>query len=431
MGNHISKQISNSIHDFAAGAEEVSKQISEGVGAVGQSIGDAFFYDNPNRRDRVEQLRNDINTFISEFGSLKERADEVVAGLQPKVDKLLHDNGYQSADDMDRKMKGKLDPEALKKWEEFKKGLNRDIAIENIIFSVTGILTVATGAISGILVVFGVITAATGGAALEVLGALTLVLGAVVAILALIDAAEERDKLRDAIHQLAFARVDARQGLEQMRSYLAFVEQFDTFVDDELLGQHSEWFNDYSHHGYEKSLELAVRPNIVKMLKELDDLRDGGSWRDEDPDVNAIPAGKEDPVQKALSDIQRKNGRDNTKRIFLVKPAKEAIPLEDRVFDMRIGSPIIQFIHNEQSADEVVKAQEFRLSGIRSRVECDVEEVHTGHKWFIRANVSEPYPDIVNLKDVQFTLENVTRNKTFANCQWLLHGYRPLDTAIA
>ncbi|KAK8112263.1 uncharacterized protein PG998_008720 [Apiospora kogelbergensis] len=212
MGNEVSKQVSDGFDDFAKGVEDVGKQISEGVGAVGQSIGDAFYYDNPSRRDRVEQLRNDINTFKAEFDELKKRADEVVAGLQPKVDKLLHDNGFESADDMDRKMKDRLDPEALKKWEEFKKmfiyasspawlaftncivpSLNRDIAIENIIFAVTGVLTVATGVISGILIVFGVITAATGGLALEALGIVALALGAVVLVLALIDASEERD----------------------------------------------------------------------------------------------------------------------------------------------------------------------------------------------------------------------------------------------
>ncbi|KAK8022385.1 hypothetical protein PG993_013152 [Apiospora rasikravindrae] len=375
MGNDVSKQISDGLDDFARGVEDVGKQISEGVGAVGQSIGDTFYYDNPNRRDRVEQLRNDINTFKAEFDSLKKRADEVVAGLQPKVDKLLRDNGFESADDMDRKMKDRLDPEALKKWEEFKKmlvfasssacyslinckilSLNRDIAIENIIFAVTGILTVATGVISGILIVFGVITAATGGLALEALGVAALALGAVVVILALVDASEERD-----------------------------------------------------------------------LLKELDDVRTGGSWRDEDPDVGPVPAGKEDSVQRSLDKIRaEKTSKDAGHHVSLLMATKPAVLPVNQAFDMRTGRPIIQFVHDKSMPGEIVQPQEFQLTSVQSRVDCEAEEVHTGDKWLIHANVTQPYPEKINVKDVKFTMNNVTKGKIFTGCQWQLHGYRTL-----
>ena len=71
--------------------------------------------------------------------------------------------------------------------------MNRDIAIENLVFAVTGILTVATGVIAGSLIVFGVITVATGGLALEALGAAAVVVALVIVVVALIDGAEERD----------------------------------------------------------------------------------------------------------------------------------------------------------------------------------------------------------------------------------------------
>lgn len=91
MGNEMSKQVSDGFDDFAKGVEDVGKQISEGVGAVGQSIGDAFYYDNPSRRDRVEQLRNDINTFKAEFDELKKRAyvpRYIIIGSTPPLTKL-------------------------------------------------------------------------------------------------------------------------------------------------------------------------------------------------------------------------------------------------------------------------------------------------------------------------------------------------------
>jgi hypothetical protein len=38
---------------------------------MGQGISDIFYPDNPNRRDRAEQLRNDIKTYCNSYEEIK------------------------------------------------------------------------------------------------------------------------------------------------------------------------------------------------------------------------------------------------------------------------------------------------------------------------------------------------------------------------
>ena len=49
------------------------------------------------------------------------------------------------------------------------------------------------------------------------------------------------------------------------------------------------------------------------MLKELDDVRTDGSWRNEDPDVGPVPSGQVDAVQKTLDDINAKQAAAKVK----------------------------------------------------------------------------------------------------------------------
>ena len=70
MGN-TGSVISGGFDEIGKGVAQVAKQIETGIGAVGQSVGDLFYTDNPNRRARVEQLQNDINVMQNDFNSLK------------------------------------------------------------------------------------------------------------------------------------------------------------------------------------------------------------------------------------------------------------------------------------------------------------------------------------------------------------------------
>lgn len=71
--------------------------------------------------------------------------------------------------------------------------LNRDIMLENILFTASGLLAIATGIVAYGLAICGVITMASAGTALSVAMGIGIVIAIVVGILAAIDADRERD----------------------------------------------------------------------------------------------------------------------------------------------------------------------------------------------------------------------------------------------
>lgn len=140
MGN-TGSVISGAFDDIGKGFSVVSKQIETGVGAVGQSIGDLFYPDNPNRRKRIEQLQDDIKVMQNDFESLKKTMydtlvalpqrrwpmlsnfvrEDTLAGMQKKLDDLLKANNFSSVEEMDEFMQKTLNPDTLQEWNEFKK----------------------------------------------------------------------------------------------------------------------------------------------------------------------------------------------------------------------------------------------------------------------------------------------------------------------
>lgn len=90
----------------------------------------------------------------------------------------------------------------------------------------TGLLTIMTGIFAYGMALCGMITAATAGLAVKVVGIVALVLAAAIVIVAIIDAAEEADRLQEAIRELCFNRVDAKQALELMNINIGYVGQF-------------------------------------------------------------------------------------------------------------------------------------------------------------------------------------------------------------
>lgn len=192
------------------------------------------------------------------------------------------------------------------------------------------------------------------------------------------------------------------------------------------MGKHSNWFEEYSNDGYRKSLEGCTRDKIVNLLTEFDNVRSGGSWRDEDPNVGPTPEGKVDPVRRTLDDIDsKKAGNQATFRLMAIQ---RQAPPELQKYDTRAGQPILQFVTEEPLTDGLIRAYEFRLTKLESRTDCEVEDISNGDTWKFHAEVNKILPAKVNLKDVQFTLTNLTSNTTYKGCRLLLHGYRTLGT---
>ena len=177
-----------------------------------------------------------------------------------------------------------------------------------MIFAISGLLTIATGVIAGGLILFGVITAATGGLALEALGWVVIAAGVAIVIIAIIDASEERDVSLAVSSQALETPLDShteasrcdqpacvcKSGCEASCRTDAVVPCFcgtiwydprtarryktpltvpDEFVSNEILGIHSDWFNEYSHDGYIHQLQLCTRDKIVEVRASRELLR--------------------------------------------------------------------------------------------------------------------------------------------------------------
>lgn len=59
--------------DVSEEMEGITSRLLEGTGAVGRSVGDLFYPDNPRRRRRVDQLRTDIQTFQAQYEAARKQ----------------------------------------------------------------------------------------------------------------------------------------------------------------------------------------------------------------------------------------------------------------------------------------------------------------------------------------------------------------------
>ncbi|CAG2001477.1 unnamed protein product [Fusarium graminearum] len=430
MGNAVSV-----VEDIGRGASEVVKQIETGVGAVGQSIGDVFYPDNPNRRDRVDQLQNDIKAMKNEFEGLKKTMEKQLRSIQDKLDELLKANNFENFDQMDAHMQKTLHPQLLAEWNAFKQTLNRDIAIENMILTATGLITIAAGFIAYGLAFCGAITFASAGTALEIAGAVALVLVTVFAILAIVDAHQERQHLQDAIRKLAFARVEAKQALEQMRTYTGFLGSFEMFLSSKILSKDPTDFNEFTNGSFITSLEAIVWPKVAQMLRELDDNRKEHAWRNEDPDVSSPGSDHIDRVAETLKKYKDNNRATTANSMPMAKMASmQTLSLVPESFNTAFiesnikvpagdEQPLLEFVHEKMAPDEVVKPHQFRLNNFESFTDCVCEDVDNGETWRIHAKMDMKPSTSINIKDVRFSITNMTKGITFNDARINLLGY--------
>jgi hypothetical protein len=107
------------------------------MGNSGSTIGDIFFPDNPNRRRRAEQLKQQIEAFGNEFQQVKEARyeqevsisiinetdetrDSTIDRIRSKLDALLKDRGFNGSQDLENKVRSILDGQELSKYNQLK-----------------------------------------------------------------------------------------------------------------------------------------------------------------------------------------------------------------------------------------------------------------------------------------------------------------------
>ncbi|KAK5064628.1 hypothetical protein LTR84_000462 [Exophiala bonariae] len=257
--------------------DNVSKNITEGAEHVGNSIGDLFYPDNPKRCARAQQLKDDIDSMKAELDTITADINKSLAELAPGLARMLKEQGLSTLSDLEAKIDSSLPPEASQQWKDLTKHLSRDVSIEKLILTVTA--------------------AATAGTAIEVVGAVMAMIAVAVAIMAIIDASKEREEYGKIIAKLAFARVDARQTLEQARLYQTFVGTLRLYLKKPAIATFDEWTNGKFN---QRILELS-RSRIISDLSLLDTDREGGSWTQEDPDVTVLPPSVTQSAPEAVA----------------------------------------------------------------------------------------------------------------------------------
>ncbi|KAF8249513.1 hypothetical protein K440DRAFT_640888 [Wilcoxina mikolae CBS 423.85] len=188
-------------------------------------INDLFYPDNPKRRERAEELEHDIKSLNKEFNDLKAKIDEQSKSMEEKLTKFLHSQGYNSIDELDESVQRILNGKDLEDWRELKKNLKVDVFVEKLTFTISGLITIATGVFSAGLWIFGIIPGATAVAAIEAVGAALAVVAVGFIVFEAIQGAQERARLEEAIRKLAFARVDAKQQLKTLMVYARWLTE--------------------------------------------------------------------------------------------------------------------------------------------------------------------------------------------------------------
>ncbi|KAK6351255.1 hypothetical protein TWF718_004425 [Orbilia javanica] len=390
FGRDAGDSFRESMPDLAEAEDGVERGMLEPIVKATQTIGDLFYPDNPKRRQRLQQLQDDIAVMKTSVEELKHDIDTIIGDCQEKVTKLLHDSGYKSVEEMEKRVKEVLPPGALDEWERFKRGLDLDNAIQNLVFTVSGLITIGTGVIGYGLAAFGVIGAATAGAALGLVTSIGTVLAIIVTICAILDAGDERTKLREAISKLAFTRFDAEAILEQMQIYKQHAVAFQSFVNNKLLSMVPQLFPEFTANAMGNELKALTRQVIIQKLKDLDDHRSGGSYTDDDPDLTVLPAGAKDVLQ----DVNFTPSSDNKLDLVAIgKQLGEAKPISSIVASTPAGTPL-PWVKFPDSLSKVIlkfaspRRQIMRMRCLNSqdRSNFDAIDVDTNEKWHIRAN---------------------------------------------
>ncbi|KAK6521019.1 hypothetical protein TWF506_001252 [Arthrobotrys conoides] len=388
FGGNTGDSLRGSMPELADADESTERAFLEPIVKATQTVGDLFYPDNPKRRDRLEQLKSDIATMKDQVVELKADIDKIIGDCQAKVTKLLHDSGYQSVDDLEKKVKEVLPPSALQEWEGFKRSFDLSNNIENLVFTVTSFVTIGTGVIGYGLAVFGIIGFATAGAALAFVTSVSTVLAIIVTIIAIINAGEERTKLREAISKLAYTRFDARAILSQMEIYKQHAVAFQSFVDNKLFSGHPELFPEFTATTMGNELKAITRESIIQKLQALDQQRTGGAYTDDDPDLRVLPAGAKD----VLLDFQYTSQDKKPDLGSIKKQVAEAKPISLIVASTPAGTPL-PWVKFQDSLSKVIlkfacpPSNTVRLRCISSQDQsnCDAIAVDTNEKWHIEA----------------------------------------------
>ncbi|PFH49431.1 hypothetical protein AMATHDRAFT_4885 [Amanita thiersii Skay4041] len=161
------------------------------MGGGGSKMSDLFYPDNPYRRARAEQLRDDVQFICKQFEEAKEERNQLLKAIKPKLNDLMKKHGFNTTDELDSKVQAILKGDALKEYIRVKEQMDKNDEFIHTIFQITTVIGAATGIFLGALVIAGIMT---GGAALSALGLIGSVLGAIAVVAVLLSVFEGKEE---------------------------------------------------------------------------------------------------------------------------------------------------------------------------------------------------------------------------------------------
>ncbi|RYP21599.1 hypothetical protein DL766_007901 [Monosporascus sp. MC13-8B] len=244
------------------------------------SIGDLFFPDNPNRRRRAEELRNQINAYGEEFKQLARFREQKLSVIRDKLDALMASKGFTTTSQLEEHVRSTLDSSQLASYDNLKNMLDLNDKVQGIIWDLVSIVGAASGIILGAAAIVGIVTGGAALAALGVVGEILAVVAVIVIVFGVIEGAIERDKLRDAINQLWLQRAKTKQALEQMRVVVNWVDALDVWLNNPATDNPTT-LDALLNGTFEPEYRSWTMDRVFDVLGEMD--RRNGSWTDEDP----------------------------------------------------------------------------------------------------------------------------------------------------
>ncbi|KAH0611876.1 uncharacterized protein H6S33_011141 [Morchella sextelata] len=394
--------------------------------SVGSGISDLFYPDNPSRRGRCQELKNDITLICAEFKELQARVEEQEKRMDVKVTELLHAHGYSSFAELEAKIEQVLANDELAKWKEMTKELSRDHGIQSWILTISGLGAVATGVVLGGLVAFGVIAGTVAIAASEVILPVLALMAVVALVWGAIAGAKERAELQEAIKKMAFSRVEAKQQLQKLKVYSDWMSNFDIWLNNPIFTQHPELFEQQITGDFKADMENTNRPAIIKILHELDSVRK--SWTNEDPDVTNPPLTGADLLRIIAANTPFTFGTtplgfasapvalaSAPLALASVNALPEPVPLEG--FEEAMPMSTLHCTWHDTDAGHRAHMMDLRLTVHKGRTDCEAVEARSGETWLLHAKVYPPLPDTIRLGEVLFKLQNETTGEVRDDCK--------------
>ncbi|PFH47145.1 hypothetical protein AMATHDRAFT_87885 [Amanita thiersii Skay4041] len=278
------------------------------MGGGGSKISDLFYPDNPKRRARASQLRDDVNFFANQFEEVKKKRNDILQEIKPKLNALMKKYGYNTTDELDNAVQKVLKGKALEDYNRIKQQMDKSDEAITSIFQITSVIGAVTGIFLGALVILGIMT---GGVALAVLGAIGAILG-VVALAAVLfsiwEGAQERANMRKAINDLSIERVKARAAYEAMNALANWAYNIKLWLDEPLISGNEELMKKKLEGDFAKDYNKSKRSAVVPVSSHINPFcnpeihargylnqfliqydRDRGAWTNEDPNWQSGP----------------------------------------------------------------------------------------------------------------------------------------------